>query len=225
MTDPPKQDSDLHRVITYIDGFNLYFGLRDSNWQRYYWLNLQILAQNLLKSFQKLMFTKYFTARISAALKGDPAELVKALESKRRRQGAFLEALATLPDFKIFEGHFLGKTVRCFHCSKTWRTHEEKMTDVSIATEMLTDAFNDNYDTALLISGDSDLVPPILAIREFFPQKRIVVAFPPARNSEQLKRTANAYFVIGEEKLRLSQFPDQVTKPDGFVLNRPKEWA
>ena len=42
------------------------------------------------------------------------------------------------------------------------------MTDVNIATQMIIDAYQDKYDTAMLISGDSDLVPPIKAINENF---------------------------------------------------------
>ncbi|MCS6861184.1 MAG: hypothetical protein NZT92_12780 [Abditibacteriales bacterium] len=53
----------MERVIAYVDGFNLYFGLRSRGWRRYYWLNLQALALNLLKPSQQLVFTKYFTAR------------------------------------------------------------------------------------------------------------------------------------------------------------------
>jgi uncharacterized LabA/DUF88 family protein len=219
-----KRPRGAQRVIAYIDGFNLYFGLRECGWRRYYWLDLRALANSLLKPFQRLVFTKYFTARISGALKDDPPALAQDLDAKRRRQNTFLEALSILTDFEIFEGHYLGKTIQCYRCGATWRSHEEKMTDVNIATEMLTDAFCDNYDTALLISGDSDLVPPVLAIREFFPQKRIVVAFPPRRTSIQLERMANVSFVIGEAKLRHSQFPNEVAKPDGFVLRRPSEW-
>ena len=33
------------RVITYIDGFNLYFGLKSAGWNRFYWLNLQTMAE------------------------------------------------------------------------------------------------------------------------------------------------------------------------------------
>jgi hypothetical protein len=36
-------------------------------------------------------------------------------------------------------------------------THHEKMTDVNIAVELLTDAFQDSFDVALLISADGDL--------------------------------------------------------------------
>jgi len=52
----------MDRVIAYIDGFNLYFGLRDKGWRRYLWLDVQKLSTNLLKPGQQLVFTKYFTA-------------------------------------------------------------------------------------------------------------------------------------------------------------------
>src|ERR1039457_3467198 len=40
-----------------------------------------------------------------------------------------------------------------------------------------------HFDSAVLISADSDLVPAISAVRRLFPAKRIVVAFPPERFS------------------------------------------
>lgn len=212
------------RVIAYIDGFNLYHGLRESRLRRYYWLNLRALAENLLRPAQKLVYTKYFTARISGAWAGDPPDRAKYLNAERKRQSDFLEALDTLAAFERYEGHFLGKAIRCRACGDTWRTHEEKMTDVQIATEMLTDAFEDRFDTALLISADSDLVPPTLAVQQMFPRKRIVVAFPPSRRSVELGRAASASFPIGRRKLALSQFPVEVRKPDGYVLRRPANW-
>ena len=44
----------------------------------------------------------------------------------------------------------------------------EKMTDVNIATHLIIDAFQDRYDMAMLISGDSDLVPPIKAVHSLY---------------------------------------------------------
>ncbi|MGH9629467.1 MAG: NYN domain-containing protein [Bryobacteraceae bacterium] len=41
----------------------------------------------------------------------------------------------------------------------------EKMTDVNIAVELLQDAFQGAFDTAILISADSDLIAPIAAVR------------------------------------------------------------
>jgi hypothetical protein len=37
------------RVIAYIDGFNLYFGLTSQGWERFLWLDVQALSRNLLK--------------------------------------------------------------------------------------------------------------------------------------------------------------------------------
>jgi hypothetical protein len=50
------------------------------------------------------------------------------------------------------------------------------------------------------------------------------VAFPPKRHSAELKRAAHGYLTIGEDKLRSSQLPDQLAKPDGHVLSRPVSW-
>jgi hypothetical protein len=212
------------RVIVYVDGFNLYFGLRDARLRRCYWLDVQALARRLLKPGQELRATKYFTARIRGAAPGDPADRRRWLEAKRRRQAVYLEALGTLPDFGIFEGHFLAKPMACKNCGHSWETHEEKMTDVCIATEMLTDAFQDRFDAALLISGDSDLVPPIQAVCSMFPGKRVVVAFPPKRFSADLAHHARGRVKIWPRLLGRCQFPDQVRKPDGTILRRPESW-
>lgn len=212
------------RVIAYIDGFNLYHGLRDAGWRWAYWLDMAALAKNLLKPEQTLVFTKYFTARIAGPKPADSAAKARRLADKRQRQTAYLDALATLADFQMFEGHYLAKERSCHTCGAQWTTHEEKMTDVSIATELLVDAFQDAFDTALLISADSDLTPPTLAVRQFFPGKRIVAAFPPKRSSVQLKRAANASFTIGRGKLKQSLLPGQVTLPNGHVITRPARW-
>lgn len=201
------------RIIAYIDGFNLYFGLKDSGYRRYYWLNLQRMAETFMRAGGRLIMTKYFTARISHP------------ESKRKRQANYLEALDTLSDFTIYYGHYLDKKIACWKCKNEWLSHEEKMTDVNIATELLRDAFCDNFDTAFLFTADSDLVPPINVIRELFPEKRIVAIFPPKRFSSHLKRAAHGQLSIGRGCLKKCQFPQQVQKTDGFILHRPKEWS
>ncbi len=72
------------RVVVYIDGFNLYFGIRASGLGRYLWLDLCAFAHDLLQNGQQLVAVRYFTSRVSGP------------ESKRKRQGAYLDALATL---------------------------------------------------------------------------------------------------------------------------------
>jgi uncharacterized LabA/DUF88 family protein len=205
----------MHRVIAYIDGFNLYYGLKARHWQRYYWLNIQLLAENLLKPVQQLEATKYFTSRVSSSIQ-DP--------DKGRRQSVYLDALKTVSRLQIFYGHYLRKPVHCFKCGACWNVHEEKMTDVNIAVELMTDAFQDHFDTALLVSGDSDLAGPILAVNRLFPSKRVVVAFPPNRHAAHLAAVANANFIIGRKKIADSQFADQIIEANGHVLQKPSKW-
>jgi len=212
------------RVITYIDGFNLYYGLKEKGWRKYYWLNMSELAKNLLGDDQELVAVKYFTARITAGYAGLPAYYRKFMEEKRKRQLVYLEALSTLDNLTIFEGHFLDKILKCKKCGYEWSSPEEKMTDVNIATELLSDAFDNCFDIAHLISGDSDLAPPVQNLLHRYPGKSLIVAFPPYRYSERLKNTATDYFYINETAFRQSVFPKEIKKPDGYILKRPEEW-
>ena len=63
---------------------------------------------------------------------------------------------------------------------------------------MLTDAFQNAFDTALLVSADSDLVGPVRTIQTLFPAKRVVVVFPPARRSAALQKTAYKYVYLAK---------------------------
>ncbi len=202
----------MQRVIAYIDGYNLYYGLRTKRWKWFYWLNIQSMVQSLLKPHQTLVGTKYFTT------------VVKHPADKRRRQAVFLEALRTLNDFQIFYGRWLSNPNTCRRCGHTYTVYHEKMTDVNIAVELMCDAFQDRLDMALLVSADSDLVGPVKAIRRLFPQMRVIAAFPPARFSGALKAAVHGHTFIGRNVLSKSVFPDQLTKPDGFVLHRPPTW-
>ena len=206
----------MERVIAYIDGFNLYFGMREKGWGRYLWLDVHALVNNLLKPRQRLVRTKYFTSRVSGT-RSDPG--------KPQRQNTYLDALGTLPDLDIFYGHYLPKNVQCFSCGATWVSHEEKMTDVNIAVALLLDAYDNAFDTAILMTGDSDLRAPVFEMRARFPKKRLIMGFPPARESVVLRKVANAALIIGRKKLADSQFPERVTKADGYVLSRPPSWT
>jgi len=202
----------MERVIAYVDGFNLYFGLRSKGWRRYYWLNIQMLAQNLLKPNQRLLLTKYLTARIA----GPP--------DKAQRQSVYIEALNTLGEFQVFYGKYQLNPRQCSQCGFQEEVPNEKMTDVNIAVQILKDAYQDEVDVALLISADSDLVPPVKAVRELFPNKRVVVASPPRRYSASLANSASSSLVIGRSKIARSLFPEDIKKADGYILRYPPLW-
>lgn len=184
MADVRNKKERPKRVIAYVDGFNLYFGLKSKGWKDCYWLNIQLLIKNLLKPAQILMKTKYFTARVSS-----PSE-------KQKRQATFIEALGTLKNFQIFYGHYLTTPYKCRQCGATYSIIKEKMTDVNIAVEMLTDASKNIFDVAILISADSDLRPVLSRVKTLFPDKKLIVFFHPNRFSKALKDISNECFDI-----------------------------
>ena len=180
MTEPTQ------RVVVYIDGFNLYYGLRAKGWQRYYWLATFTGIRNACPTTccaqgSGWMAVRYFTARVSPESR-DP--------DKPIRQSAYLEALDTLPNLCIHYGYHQVKKIICHQCGATRKTYEEKMTDVNIAMEVLGDAQNDVYDTAIIMSGDGVKLPGrprAICHRERYPGKQTVIAFPPGRHSAGLR--------------------------------------
>jgi len=202
----------MDRVVVYIDGFNLYFGIIERGWRRYLWLDLDALAHRLLQPKQSLIATKYFTAR------------VRDDKGKIHRQSTFLQALKARGQVNLFYGRYQRKLKQCRHCNAKWNEYEEKMTDVRLATELMRDAYKDIFDVALIITADGDLEPPITTIKKDFPGKKIVLVFPPKRDNPHLRAIADDCFRIGRGSLSKCQLPPLVTKPDGFKLIKPRDW-
>ena len=175
------------------------------------WLNLKLLVQNLLQSNQELVEIKYFTSRVS----NNP--------DKQKRQNTYIEALESV-GVSIYYGNYQSDTIECKRCKHIWPKFNEKMTDVNIATQILIDAYQDKYDMAMLISGDSDLVPPMRAVHEIFKSKRVFVAFPPKRHNQSVALIAKGSLTIGRKKLVESQFEEKVCKKDGYLLRKPNTW-
>jgi uncharacterized LabA/DUF88 family protein len=199
------------RVAAYIDGFNLYFGIRQTG-RRHLWLDLEGLVQSLLKPRQQLVAVRYFTARVR---NDPPAE---------QRQQTYLNALAAHSSMlDIRQGRFQQKTKMCYSCGSSWHEYEEKETDVSLSVSLLEDGVNGLFDTALIVSADSDMSPAIRALKRLVPRARVIAALPPNRNSAGLKAVCDAAITIGTAKVRQAQLPETIltlTHP----LSRPDHW-
>lgn len=212
----------MERVFAYIDGFNLYGGLKQGNMNNVLWLDIQKLSKSLLHDYQRLDYTKYFTTRI-----------VTHDFKKKKRQDTFIEALETLKDFEIIYGNFESFTktckfyknnLHCINCNGDIKKEEEKKTDIKIAVEMISDAEKDLYDVALLISGDTDFIPVIDYIHSTYKNKRVIVGFPPNRRNDETAHHAKTSFEIGKLKLKNSLFDEKITNKWGYEISRPVEW-
>jgi hypothetical protein len=113
-----NKNSKIERVIAYVDGFNLYFGMKDAGFDFCKWLDIEKLTMDLLKPNQELRDIKYFTSRV-----GNNPE-------KQKRQTSYIEALET-KSIKVYYGHFQSDKIACRRCGNVWPTFNEKMTDIN----------------------------------------------------------------------------------------------
>lgn len=199
------------KVIAYIDGFNLYFGIVEVGFYHCKWLDLKLLVQNLLKPYQELVEVKYFTSRVN----NNP--------DKQKRQSLYIDALDSI-GVKIIYGNYQDGNVTCLRCGHIWKSAKEKMTDVNIATAIIVDAYKNEYDMAMLIFGDTDLIPPIREVHSIFKNKRVMIAFPPKRHNKVLAILAKGSFIIGRKKLNESQLNEEVISRSGYKIKIPESW-
>ncbi len=139
------------KTNVYIDGFNFYYGCIKNT--PYRWLNPATMCRLLLPQ-DAIHQIKYFTALVTPR-PNDPNKLL--------RQQTFLRALRTIQNLKIVLGSFLSNEVTMPLASpnrgsaKVIKT-EEKGSDVNLATHLLVDGFDHDYELAVVVSNDSDLL-------------------------------------------------------------------
>jgi uncharacterized LabA/DUF88 family protein len=131
------------RVAIFIDGSNLYNGMRENLQNTRVNLN-EFIAQ--LLGHRQLARTYYY----NAPLTDDYGE------DLREGQQRFFESLRRIPYVTVR----LGRLHRRHDGSLV-----EKGIDVAIAVESLSLAYEDAFDTALLVSGDGDYVELVEALK------------------------------------------------------------
>jgi uncharacterized LabA/DUF88 family protein len=206
------------RTYVYVDAFNLYYGALKGT--PYKWLDLQALCRVMIPK-NAVNCIKYFTARIHPRV-GDPDQPM--------RQIVYLRALQTMPNLQIIFGHYLSHVVwmplahppdgqKPF--AQVVKT-EEKGSDVNLATHLLVDAFDNAFDCAVIVSGDSDLQTPIRMVAERF-HKTVGVINPQKTPCKALQSAARFYKHIREAALQASQFPPVLTDKQG-TFHKPPAW-
>jgi uncharacterized LabA/DUF88 family protein len=214
------------KTILYIDGFNLFYSAIKGTPLR--WLNPVTLIARAFPHNQ-IIGTKYFTAKVRAL----PNNLGQPI-----RQMIFWRALKTLPDFEIIEGDFRTREVSAPvvvpppNFIRVFKT-EEKGSDVNLAAHLLLDGFRNNYECAIVVSGDSDLVTPIRMVRDELkkpvgvlnPQRLSGANCRPPRKNAGLKQAASFYQNgVTWAQLEGAQFPSPMTDANG-TFHKPPTWA
>lgn len=213
----------MKRVTFYVDGFNFYYGLRtekriNSEWRKAYWIDMIQLFQQFIRNDQVLEKVIYFTA---SPLNPD----------KSSRQSAFLNAnkLINGDKFEVVRGKYLEKTIVCPKCKYPIVRPEEKKTYVNLSIRMIADCIENKTDVLVLVSGDSDFIPPVEFIQEKYKNKNVRVYFPPAVFSSNLSSNMKVHkskailLKNNLPKFINSKMNDVVTK-DGKSFTIPDKW-
>ncbi len=218
------------RTIVYVDGFNLHFRLLAQR-PAVKWLDVKKLAEKLLDPTNTIFGVQYYTARVSGRF--DP--LAPA------RQPLYLDALKTVPEVSIHMGTFLSSEKfaglvtppefrpRIAALPQPWPSVvkvikvEEKGSDVNLASHLLLDAFQGNFDVAAVLSNDSDLVEPIRIVTQILGKP--VGLLPVSNPTPSLSQVASFTRRISVSDLTASQFPDPIAGSDGTAFNKPSSWA
>jgi NYN domain len=99
---------------------------------------------------------------------------------------------------------------------------EEKGSDVNLATHLLSDAYENRFDVAVIVSNDSDLLAPMNVVTQRL-RKKVGILNPHRKPAVVLKRAATFYKPIREGVLRDSQFPATLTDAQG-IFHKPARW-
>ncbi len=156
----------MRKVWMYIDGPNFYYSIRKSGLSiALGWCDFRKLAeQHLLDANSTLDQIRYFTA---------PVRDLGHRDGEEERQDRWIEAVHTIPKLQVIRGFYAGNEPV---------NRREKQTDVKIAIRLILDALQDeSYDDAILISGDTDLAPAVLAVQQEIPGEKSVQVCVPLR--------------------------------------------
>lgn len=221
------------RAIVYFDGFNFYNGCfnnlaRPQIWRTLKWLDLGKYCQLMFPALE-IVQIRYFTAR----LKPTPVDPDAPL-----KQHEYLRALDTVPNLTTHEGQFLihrkrryvatpsgGREIYADPLRQEWVViPEEKGSDVNLATWLVADAFRSRFETAIVVSNDSDLAVPLRLVCEELGLPAILLN-PQVTMAWHLSQIPNvSHRRVTFKALAASQFPEELTDEHGRI-NRPEGWG
>ena len=200
----------------YVDGPSLYYGALKDRPGR--WLDLQTWCERLLPG-QDVERVRYFTAWANPAFDQGPAI----------RQRVYLRALQTSPKVSIHFGRCIKQRA---DLPEARRPHERrsvikvrmKGVDVALTTELLADVSDRDMDTAVLVTTDSDLRPPIAAVRSRGVRVGIVNPWRNQRLAHALHEYADFFVRPPTSSYVEAGFPLEMSDENG-TFRAPSSWV
>lgn len=207
----PPGHFPMKRSSFFIDGLNLYYAIKDFGSPQAKWLNLRALAEHIAGPSEEVCSINFFNA------------LPKWDLEKMQRLQVYLKALRSV-GVTVILGRFQEVYRKCRKCDRAYKTFEEKKTDVNIAIHIFRMAFENRYEKAYIVSGDSDLLPAVRAVQQCFPQKEFGVVVPVGQRAKALQSACNTSFKILPAHCKKFRFPDPIKTADDKLIRCPDTW-
>ncbi len=192
------------RVMVFIDGGNLYAGVKFGlNLQKS--VNIDSLVKKLV-SGRGLVRAYYYTT---------PSPRPNSSLGKSHQR--FLDKLGWIENLQIRRGRIVPRrhTIECPKCKESFEYNDytQKGVDARIAVDMVTLAVRSAYDTAILVSGDSDLAEAVDYIREQTNKKVENACVPGKSWAKTLREAADKRIPLTEEYLTDCLFETPLETP------------
>lgn len=170
--------------MIFIDGSNIYHILRDiyKNSKDLNDFDFSKFVETLA-GIRKRIRTYYYNAILDQ----------KKDKERYKKQQRFFEELKKLPDFEVILCRMQKDIVDGKVC------YSVKEDDIHIAVDMLKLAYNNAYDTAILVSTDGDFVPAINAVKEI--GKKVENVGFENKFSWHLKQNCDRFIILKKKEL------------------------
>lgn len=176
----------MERVAVFIDGNNFYYGLR------------KIYGKNKsLKDFDFRGFANFLAGKGKViGIFYYNAQLDKEHNPKKyQSQKEFFENLKNIPNFHLVLCKLLKRNIT--GTDKYYYILKED--DINMAVDMVEGACQDDFDVAILVSGDGDFVPAVKAVQRH--EKNVENIYFKNSSSRNLKKHCNKSLELTKEIL------------------------
>ncbi|MBA3848408.1 MAG: hypothetical protein C0502_00235 [Opitutus sp.] len=208
-------------VYAYVDGFNLYHRVLENHTGRK-WLNLRALIQSRFPN-DTVARVRLFTAPV-----GDH----HPTSEKRKRQEAYWRALRDT-GVEVELGRIESRERKCKAdiCGKylSFAHPTEKMSDVSMALRIVTDAIDSPPGIVCVVTADLDVLPALKMLKERGVKARRCLFLPGGDPAHYYSRLENFGGIASLGQLTGSdvenfQFTDPYVLNNGHTLSKPAGW-
>jgi len=201
------------RAAVYVDGFNLYHAIDDLGLPHLKWVDLFALSRRLIRSGEELKRVVWCTAV-------NRKNHLKMLRWREYKKALIASGVVCM------EGHFAEEPRKCPD-GHSYFQPTEKEGDVHLAICLISDGHLDEYDTAYLVTADSDQVATVKVFRERLPHKEIISVAPPGRShSKAIIEHSHATRSIKKETIEASLLGGPAIIRDGtLIARRPDQYA